>query len=151
MTAKEYLWEIKRLDTCVEQKEAEWQALYSTGLCAAPDRERVKGSTEDRMPDLVNRITELREEIDQQKAEYLDRKHTIIDQIQGLNNERHVAVLYKHYVEFKRLEEISVEMHYAYKYVSRIHGRALQEFGQVYAKEIDEHASGGTKANLSVL
>jgi len=136
MTAKEYLGELGRLDTCIEQKTAERQALYSTGLCAAPNRERVLGSTEDRMPDVAQRLTELGTEIDQQIVSFLCLKHTIIDQIQGLKHERHITVLYKRYVEYQLLGDIADAMNYAYPYIRRLHGHALQEFGHRYATDI---------------
>ncbi len=148
MTAKKYLGELKRMSMRIEQKEAEKQALYSAGLSgAAPDRERVTGSTEDRMPDLVYRIAEIGAEIDRQISEYLHRKHAIIDQIQGLNNENYIAVLYKRYVEFKRLEEIAREMSYSYDRVRHLHGRALQGFERTYPDAIAAFASGLAKVS----
>jgi len=156
VTAKRYLAELKILNTCIEQKIQERMALYSSILqSAAPDRERVAGSREDGIPGLVDRIIGLEGVINQQIDGFVNRKHAIIGQIQGMDREAFVSVLYKRYVEYKRLEEIAAEMNYSYKYVSRIHGRALQAFGRQYAAEIAAYGeakraaseSGGTKAN----
>jgi len=137
MTAKRYLVELKRMSICIEQKEAEKQALYSASLGSSmSDRERVSGSSEDKMPDTVGRIVELEAEIDQQVLELLERKHTVIAQIQGMQSESHIEVLYKRYVDGKSLEDIAREMGYTYQHVRRLHGWALQAFGRKYSAEI---------------
>ncbi len=156
MTAKRYLSELKLLNTCIEQKIQEKAALYSSGLqSAAPERERMYGNREKSIPRLVDRIIELENTVNQQIDCFVNLKHAIIDQIQGMNREAFAAVLYKRYVEDKRLTEIAAEMNYTYKYVSRVHGQALQAFGRQYAVEIAAYEeakrlaseSGGTKAN----
>lgn len=55
-------------------------------------------------------------------------KHTIINQIQALNDTKYVQVLYKRYVEYKRLEQIACEMSYTYQYIKELQKRGLQEF-----------------------
>jgi len=146
MTAKRYLAELKRMSTCIEQKEAEKQALYSASLGSSmSDRERVSGSSEDKMPDTVGRIVELEAEIDHQIVAFLGLKHTIIDQIQALDNENFIAVLHKRYVEFKRLEEIACEMNYTYQYTRELHGRALQKFYRQYEMVIAAYSEAQEK------
>ena len=51
-----------------------------------------------------------------------------INQIQALQNPKHIDILYKHYVEFKRLEIVAVEMNFTYQYIVELHGTALKEF-----------------------
>jgi hypothetical protein len=42
-----------------------------------------------------------------------------------------VELLYKRYVEFKRLEVIAVELNYTYSYIRAEHGHALQSFDKL--------------------
>ncbi len=157
MTAKAYLSELKRLDACIRQKRMEKAALYESSVrSTAAEQERVVSMPEDRMPALMARIEKLEREIDRQAERYLARKHAIIDQIHRLEDEAHIELLFKRYVEFKRLEKIAVEMHYSYRYVRKLHGDALTAFQRLhgvaiadYEQTLDER--GNTKEHLSVL
>ena len=61
MQAKQYLKELKRLDTCINQKMQEKAALYTSTIGAArTDKDRVQtSSTGDTMPDLIQRISDI--------------------------------------------------------------------------------------------
>lgn len=39
-------------------------------------------------------------------------------------------ILYKRYVEYKRLKTIADEMNYTYEYIRSMHGWALEEFSK---------------------
>ena len=75
---------------------------------------------EERMEALDNKIARVSIEID-------DR----IESIERLTNDTHRSLLYKRYVEYKSLEQISVEMGYVYNYTCNLHGDALKELAQV--------------------
>lgn len=155
MTAKEYLRELKKLDTCINQKMQEKAALYSSTIGAARmDTVPVHGGGPSAVVEkTIERLEEMEAEINRQIDSFTGQRHMIIDQIQGLSSEAYISVLYKRYVEFKRLEEIAVEMGYTYKYVSRVHGYALQEFYRVHEAAITKYEAekqaayenGGTK------
>lgn len=141
MTAKDYLRELKKLDTCINQKMQEKAALYSSTIGAARnDTVQVHGgSVTGIVEKTIERLEEMEAEINRQIDAFANRRHTIIGQIQGLSSEAYISVLYKRYVEFKRLEEIAIEMGYTYKYVSRVHGYALQEFCRVHEAAITKY------------
>lgn len=138
MQAKQYLKELRRLDTCINQQLQEKAALYTSTIGAArTDKDRVQTSgSGDMMPELIQRLLDLEAEIDKEIDNFADQKRKMIRQIQDLRNETYVSLLYKRYVEFKTLEEISVEMNYTYQYTRRMHGYALAEFQRVHEKAI---------------
>lgn len=138
MQAKQYLKELRRLDTCINQQLQEKAALYTSTIGAArTDKDRVQTSgSGDMMPELIQRLLDLEAEIDKEIDNFADQKRKMIRQIQDLRNETYVSLLYRRYVEFKTLEEISVEMNYTYQYTRRMHGYALAEFQRVHEKEI---------------
>ena len=138
MQAKQYLKELKRLDTCINQKMQEKAALYTSTIGAArTDKDRVQTSgSGDMMPELIQRLLDLEAEIVKEIDNFADQKRKMIRQIQDLRNETYVSLLYRRYVEFKTLEEISVEMNYTYQYTRRMHGYALAEFQRVHEKAI---------------
>lgn len=138
MQAKQYLKELRRLDTCINQQLQEKAALYTSTIGAArTDKDRVQTSgSGDMMPELIQRLLDLEAEIDKEIDNFADQKRKMIRQIQDLRNETYVSLLYRRYVEFKTLEEISVEMNYTYQYTRRMHGYALAEFQRVHEKAI---------------
>lgn len=58
----------------------------------------------------------------------MEKKHQIINEIQQIDNSVYMEILYKKYVLFMDLWEISQDMNYNYGYVRRMHGYALQVF-----------------------
>ena len=137
MTAKEYLKQLQWLDIVINQKIKELDDLYlksrSTGsIDYSKERVQTSASKDALFVKLIEHIMELEAEINQEIDTFVDEKHEIINQIQSLKNSKHIEILYKHYVEFKRLEIISVEMNYTYQYIKELHGHALQEFEKTY-------------------
>lgn len=79
------------------------------------------------------KILELENEIDCLIDNYVDLKHKIIGEIHELQNSKYIEILYKRYVEEKRLEEVAVEMNYTFQYVILLHGYALKEFSEKHS------------------
>ena len=137
MKAKEYLQQLQRLDTVINQKIKELDDLrlksQSTGSVDY-SKERVQTSPSGDAPfvKLIGRIIDLEAEINAEIDAFVDDKHKIINQIQGLKNSKYIEILYKHYVEFKRLEVVAVEMNFTYQYVVELHGYALKDFQTTY-------------------
>lgn len=133
MKAKEYLQQLQRLDTVINQKIKEVQALRvqarSTGGLDY-SKERVQSSPSGDAPFVkpICRIIDLEAEINAEIDRFVDEKHKIINQIQGLKNSDYIRLLFKRYVEFKSLERICVEMNFSYDYIKHLHGYALKDF-----------------------
>lgn len=133
MKAKEYLQQLQRLDTMINQKIKELGDLRLMLQSAGGidySKERVQSSPSGDAPFVkpVLRMIELEQEINTEIDRFVDEKHEIINQIQALQNPKHIDILYKHYVEFKRLEIVAVEMNFTYQYIVELHGTALKEF-----------------------
>ena len=136
MKAKDYLKQLELLDTKINQKlqqEAELRAMADGVGAIDYAKDRVQSSPNgDAMSNTVIRYIMLEQEIDNQIDQFVDMKNTIINQIQGLKDVNHMKILFKRYVEFKRLEVIAVEMNYTYQYTRELHGYALSEFQRTY-------------------
>lgn len=133
MKAKEYLQQLQRLNTVINQKIKEVHDLRlksrSTGSIDY-SRERVQTSPSGDAPfvKLIGRIIDLEAEINAEIDAFVDEKHKIINQIQTLKNADYISLLYKRYVEYKSLEKICVEMNFSYDYIKHLHGYALKAF-----------------------
>ena len=130
VTPKEYLRQLRVFSIKIQQKKDELESLKAAAenVTASIDNERVQTSPKDRMPEDISRIVDLESEIYKDIQELLILKNKIINEIQELSNPVYIEILYKRYVEYKSLEEISVELSYSYIHVKRLHGYALQAF-----------------------
>lgn len=137
MKAKEYLQQLQRLDTVINQKIKEVHDLRlqaQSGGGFDYSKERVQSSPSEDAPFVkpICRIIDLEAEINAEIDRFVDEKHKIINQIQGLKNSDYISLLFKRYVEFKKFETIAVEMNFTYQYVLNMHGYALKEFEIAY-------------------
>ena len=135
LTAKEYLMQIEKLDTCINQRQVECDELremmHSVGAISYD--EKVQSSPRaDALERRVVKYVEMEQKINNMIDEFVDLKHEIINQIQLLSDEKHISVLFKRYVQYKSFEQIAVEMNYSYQYVRELHGYALEEFESSY-------------------
>lgn len=133
MKAKEYLQQLQRLDTVINQKIKELGDLRLKSQSAGSidySKERVQTSPSGDAPFVkpICRIIDLEAEINAEIDRFVDEKHKIINQIQGLKNSDYISLLFKRYVEFKSLERICVEMNFSYDYIKHLHGYALKDF-----------------------
>lgn len=137
MKAKEYLQQLQRLDTVINQKIKEVQDLRlkscSTGsIDYSKERVQSSPSGDASFVNTIGRIVDLEAEINDEIDTFVNEKHKIINQIQGLKNSDYISLLFKRYVEFKKFETIAVEMNFTYQYVLNMHGYALREFETTY-------------------
>ena len=141
MTVKEYLRQIHCIEYKIRLIESEITEMRAnlTAIGGAPEGERVQTSkTGDTMPDRLSRVIEKEEKRKRLLIEYTETREKIIDQILSMTDRRHVELLYKRYVENKRLEQIACECNYSYTHIKRMHGQALQEFAKIVDAEVSK-------------
>jgi hypothetical protein len=137
LNAKKYLQRIERYQCCIEQKKQQLRALSGKllSISAVNMEDKVSGGGSSDFSENVLRKIELENEINADIVKFERMKNDIVKQIQGLDNAVYIALLYKRYVEGKRLEAISVEMCYSYAYIKHTHGYALKNFYDKFLKD----------------
>ncbi|NDO45986.1 hypothetical protein [Clostridium sp. MD294] len=132
MKAKQYLQQLQKLDSMIEQKLQELYELKKLQGIRAIDytKQKVQCSRQcgADFETILIKIIDMENEINAEIDRFIDSKHGIINQIQLLENEKYMQVLYKRYVEYKRLEMVACEMNYTFQYVVLLHGQALKAF-----------------------
>ncbi len=136
MKAKEYLQQLRLFDEKLKQdkKDAEELKLRATtikGVDYSSNKVQMSASHTS-LSDNIVRYMNLEEQIESQTWEFLQFKHQIINQIQELDDANYLNVLFKHYVEYKKLDIIAKEMKYTYVYIRELHGKALKAFEKVH-------------------
>ena len=137
MKAKEYLQRLKELDIKINQKIKELEDLKVTARSVksidySTERVQSSPSTDASFVKTIEKINILENEINAKIDEFVDEKDKIINQIQGLENSKYIEILFKRYVEFKKIEDIADEMNFTYQYARELHGYALQDFERTY-------------------
>ena len=132
MTAKTYLEQLQRLDIMINQKIREREDLKSkAGSIGAVDYSKLKAdaaSGEAPFEKITDHICDLEREINAEIDCFVDKKHEIIKQIQSLDVPNHIDFLFKRYVEFKKYEQIALEMGRAREYMPELNSKALKSF-----------------------
>lgn len=134
MTAKEYLMQVKQIDKKIKILKDEIRSLreISVSIGAIQQSEKVISSVSgDKMADTICLIDE---KIQEYKTLY--KKLTLIrtdifKDIQKISNMDYQTILHQKYCELKTWEQIADDMHYGYRWILRLHGRALEEFRKV--------------------
>ena len=144
MTAKEYLRQLKQLEIKIAQRRLERDRLLSDAMGnSSPRLSRDKVQTSisgDTMGDNLAEAADTQKEIDWLIGKLIADRHRIIGEIHTLNDARYIQILYLHYVEGKRLEDVAEIMikpngkPYSYDHIASLHGIALQEFDRIILK-----------------
>lgn len=136
---KEYLLQLQRLNTNINQKITELDDLRAMITCIKSptfdsDKVQSSGSGDAAFVRQIEKIVLLQDEINKEIDRFADEKHKIINEIQQLSDSRYIEILFKRYVQFKRLEVVAVEMNYSYQYTIELHGYALKAFKKTLLK-----------------
>ncbi len=135
MGAKEYLKQIKELDIDIKQRQIECDSLREIVRSARNIKydERVQTSRQGySLEEMILKYVQIEKEIDDMIDRFVNLKHKIITEIQGLTEVKHIDVLFKRYVQYTPFDQIAIEMNYTYQYVYELHRNALREFEKTY-------------------
>ncbi len=131
MNAKEYLGQIKRLDTQInlDLRELEhWRDLSrkisSVNFSASGSSTR---SIEPPFVKCLDKIMELEDKINAEIDSLIDLKAEILDCIHSLANEDHQSVLEMRYISGFAWGRIANEMHYSIRWIYKLHDAAIAE------------------------
>lgn len=139
MSAKEYLQGIKKLDSLINSLIEEYETMRSLAfkVTASSDGERVQSSgNQDKMGNIVIKLMEQQEKINRTIDKYIDMKSNIHEVLSLLDNGDHIRLLYKRYFEYKSWEVIAYEMNYTYRWVTKMHGKALVELDKILDERV---------------
>jgi hypothetical protein len=129
--AKEYLKQVETLDAKIQQKKIELDSLKGNaiGLGAFDySKEKVQTSASESISGKIAKYVDFERELQEDIVRFAELKHRVINQIHSLNNPIYMKILFKKYIEYKGLKEISEELGYSYDHIRRVHGWALLDF-----------------------
>jgi hypothetical protein len=139
--AKEYLLQIRLLDAQIDCMLSTVNGLRESLLRITPTLKQdvVSGSSaQDRMSTTIAKIVDLEKEINAKVDAMVDRKAQVIHLLEKVRNPDYLTILQRRYVDLCSFEEIAAEMHYTYRWICKLHGRALQTFKKIMDEEKKE-------------
>ena len=140
MTAKEYLNRVRRQYYVVKQVEQEARDIHNDIITirASSLSEKVSGSKSSDTADKYIRLERYEDKVIAEAEELQRMREEAKRRINALPDGQQQAVLYARYINNKRWEEICVEMHYSWKGIFKLHGRALKAFEEVHRSTLNK-------------
>lgn len=136
--AKRYLQQIEKCDERIKLKTEDLEQLksFTEKVTSTLSDVSVAGTkNNDKMGDAVAKIVELQDDINCEVARLADLKKEACAVLDKVSDERHYKMLYKHYVLLHSLVQCAADMHYSYRGICKLHGRALQSVQRILEGE----------------
>ena len=136
--AKEYLRQVALIDRKVDAKCDEIAQLRAMVLRITPtlkDDMVSGGSSQDKLGNTMAKIIDLQAEINADIDSLVAAKRAVGHVLDRLDDDRQYDILHKRYIQYKSWEQIAAEMHYTYRWVCIMHGRALKSVDTILQKE----------------
>lgn len=135
LTAKQYLDQLRVIDTKINQKMEEladlMTAVTSTGAIDY-SKDRVQTSPQNAQENRICKYVDLDAEINREIDEFVDIKHRVTKEIQELNVDYYIKILFKVYVQYKTVKDAANEIGLSYQYVRDLHKKALEAFEELH-------------------
>ena len=135
MTTREYLGQLKNIDKRIRDKIEESERWYgiSTGTGYTLKEINVQTSKKfDKMENAIIMAIQYEEESRELSVYLTKLKHHIIQQIDGMTNERYYNVLKDYYIRDMTIKDIAKKQNYSTKQMGRIFDSALDSFEGMY-------------------
>lgn len=138
MTAKQYLNRVKNQKYVLEQAERELSELRGDILSikAAGLGEHVSGTKSTDLSDKYIKLEEYETKVTTEWDKLITMRMDAKAMIMALQDDRQQAVLYARYINGLGWEAIAREMHYSWKGIFKLHGRALKSFERVHGSTL---------------
>lgn len=128
--AKEYLQQVRKAKLHISslQEEIETMKELAVSIGSISQDEKVMSSvSQDKMADIICKIEDRVAELKTKMTEYIQLRAEIMAAISKVDNDDYQQILYKRYCQMKKWEEIALDMSYTWRWVIKLHGRALDE------------------------
>ena len=133
MNTKDYLRQVERLDSMIQNKLSEIYQLktMACSVTVSSENERVQTSTDkDRLGSTVAKIVDLEKETDKLVDEFVDIKEEVNKKILELKNKNHRYILVQKYIKYKSIYSIAKELGMTDRGCKKAHAKALIEIGK---------------------
>ena len=135
LTAKQYLDQLRVIDTKINRKMEELADLMTAATSTGAidySKDRVQTSPQNAQENRICKYVDLDAEINREIDEFVDIKHRVTKEIQELNVDYYIKILFKVYVQYKTVKDAANEIGLSYQYVRDLHKKALKAFEELH-------------------
>ena len=135
LTAKQDLDQLRVIDTKINQKMEELADLMTAATSTGAidySKDRVQTSPQNAQENRICKYVDLDAEINREIDEFVDIKHRVTKEIQELNVDYYIKILFKVYVQYKTVKDAANEIGLSYQYVRDLHKKALKAFEELH-------------------
>lgn len=135
LTAKQYLDQLRVIDTKINQKMEELSDLMTAATSTGAidySKDRVQTSPQSAQENRICKYVDLNAEINREIDEFVDIKHRVTKEIQELNVDYYIKILFKVHVQYKTVKDAANEIGLSYQYVRDLHKKALKAFEELH-------------------
>lgn len=135
LTAKQYLDQLRVIDTKINQKMEELADLMTAATSTGAidySKDRVQTSPQNAQENRICKYVDLDAEINREIDEFVNIKHRVTKEIQELNVDYYIKILFKVYVQYKTVKDAANEIGLSYQYVRDLHKKALEAFEELH-------------------
>lgn len=139
MTAKEYLEQVEQKKIDVKNMSSSINNLKEmlVSIGGTDSGERVQTSRNyDKFGNIFAKIDEKERTLNEIIKELIEFTTKVEGEICSMKNPQYMTVLHKKYILMEPLKQIASEMNFTYRYVTKIHGYALQEFEKQFLSDL---------------
>ena len=131
MTAKEYLNQLMSIEKLIQLKTTELERLMAlaTKVTSALNDCKVETSPDNtKTQNIIIKMAELREEIEEQASRYTSLYRKIEEEIDDIEDDRYKILLIMRYMKGASFSDIADKLGYEKRWTLVLHKRALQDF-----------------------
>lgn len=131
MTAKEYLWRVRDAERDLKRLEQEYEQAKADILhlkAIQYDADKVTGGKIGDLSDAIAAVEGYMERLNAQWDKLIALRKEAKVLIERIADGRYREVLTRRYLQGQSLEKIAVDLRYSYRWIKRLHGRAMGEF-----------------------
>lgn len=131
MTAKEYLNQLASIEKLIQVKTTERERLMAlaTKVTSALNDCKVETSPDNtKTQNIIIKMAELREEIEEQASRYTSLYRKIEEEIDDIEDNRYKLLLIMRYMKGASFSDIADKLGYEKRWTLVLHKRALQDF-----------------------
>lgn len=131
MTAKEYLNQLTSIEKLIQVKTTERERLMAlaTKVTSALNDCKVETSPDNtKTQNIIIKMAELREEIEEQASRYIALYRKIEEEIDDIEDDRYKLLLIMRYMKGASFSDIADKLGYEKRWTLVLHKRALQDF-----------------------
>ena len=136
MDGKKFLIQIRDMNSIINSYEDELDVLMTrlTSTTSKPKDVNVMFSREDTLPENIEKVTLLKEEIKKRLDEFAKMRIEADTYLRQIDDFRLQTVISKYYFQSKTLEQIAVEIGKSYQWTCELRDRAVEEFEKIMKK-----------------